>query len=63
MEHTGDVESGLKRLESKHRDLSARLDELQGRRFLTDEEQLEAVNLKKLKLSLKDQMEALARRA
>ncbi len=51
----------FRRLALKHREYDERLAELRGRRFLTDEEKLEEVRLKKLKLSLKDQMETIVR--
>lgn len=63
MERALDSDPAYQRLERKHKDLSARLEELQEQRFLTDEEKLEEVRIKKMKLALKDQMEALARRA
>jgi uncharacterized protein YdcH (DUF465 family) len=50
---------GFQRLEKKHRGYDDRLQELQSQRFLSDEEKLEEVLLKKKKLALKDQMEAM----
>ena len=52
-----------RRLEVKHRGYDERLEELRTRKFLTEEEKLEEVKLKKLKLALKDQMEAIVRRS
>ena len=49
------------RLTEKHRKCEERLSELRDRLFLTEEEKLEEVNLKKQKLHLKDRMEALMR--
>lgn len=49
------------RLTEKHRRCEERLSELKNRLFLTEEEKLEEVNLKKQKLHLKDRMEALIR--
>ena len=62
MDSTVRSDSDLERLERKHRDLSAQLERLREQRFLTDEEKLEEVRIKKQKLALKDRMEA-ARRA
>lgn len=50
---------GFQRLEKKHREYDDRLQELQSQRFLSDEEKDEEVLLKKKKLALKDQMEAM----
>jgi len=49
------------RLSEKHRKCDARLAELRARLFLTEEEKVEEVVLKKQKLMIKDRMEALAR--
>ena len=46
-------------LASRHRDLAEKLDALESQLHLTDEEQLEETRLKKMKLRLKDQMEAI----
>jgi hypothetical protein len=45
----------------EHSLYARRLDTLRAKLFLTDAEQLEEVRLKKLKLSLKDEMERLRR--
>src|SRR5450759_311766 len=44
---------------SQHLEFAHKLDELEALPHLTDQEQLEEVRLKKLKLRLKDQMEAI----
>ena len=54
-------EVNLRRLADKHREYDERLAALQERRFLTESEQREEANLKKLKLKVKDEMEALLR--
>ncbi|MCL5006444.1 MAG: DUF465 domain-containing protein [Acidobacteria bacterium] len=52
-----------RRLQEAHAQHAAELDRLAAKPFLTEEERVEEVRLKKLKLRLKDQMAALARRA
>ena len=51
----------IQQLMQEHSLYDRRLDTLQSKLFLTDSEQLEEVRLKKLKLSLKDEMERLRR--
>lgn len=49
----------FKRLAVEHSQYSQRLDTLTQKRFLSEDEKIEEVRLKKLKLRLKDQMERL----
>ncbi len=51
----------FRRLVSEHSQYSQRLDALTQKRFLSEDEKIEEVRLKKLKLRLKDQMEHLER--
>ncbi len=51
-----------RQLTTDHHTLDDRLKLLAGKSHLTDDEQLEEVRLKKEKLRLKDQMEAIVRR-
>ena len=51
----------IQQLMQEHSLYARRLDTLRAKLFLTDAEQLEEVRLKKLKLSLKDEMERLRR--
>jgi len=51
----------LQKLAMEHTQYSQRLEQLTEKRFLTDDEKLEEVRLKKLKLRLKDQMENIER--
>lgn len=50
-----------RRLASQHHELDERLVQLESKHYLSDEEQLEEVTLKKRKLHLKDQMEEILR--
>jgi uncharacterized protein YdcH (DUF465 family) len=51
----------FRRLVQEHSQYSQRLESLTEKRYLTDEEKLEEIRLKKLKLRLKDQMHSLER--
>jgi len=53
----------FQRLVQEHSQYSQRLESLTQKRYLTDDEKLEEVRLKKLKLRLKDQMQHLERQA
>lgn len=50
-----------RRLYEKHRSFEERLDKLNNRLFLSDEEKVEAITLKKQKLVLKDRMAEIAK--
>jgi uncharacterized protein YdcH (DUF465 family) len=49
-------------LAAKHRELESRLHQLTEKHFLSEPEQIEEVNLKKMKLQVKDRMEDILRR-
>jgi uncharacterized protein YdcH (DUF465 family) len=51
----------FQRLVQEHSQYSQRLESLTQKRYLTDDEKLEEVRLKKLKLRLKDQMQSIER--
>ena len=57
--HLMDTNEEFRRLASEHSDYASKLDALLALPHLTYEEQLEETRLKKLKLRLKDQMEAI----
>jgi len=52
----------FRRLAQEHNQYCHRLQSLNDKRYLTDDEKLEEVRLKKLKLLVKDQMENLEQR-
>ena len=52
----------FRKLAEEHSQYSQRLDALVTKRYLSEEEKLEEVRLKKLKLRLKDQMNAIMAR-
>ena len=52
----------FRRLAQEHAQYSKRLDSLIEKRYLTEDEKMEEVRLKKLKLRIKDQMELIAQR-
>lgn len=56
-----DTNDEYRQLASKHHELDDRLHELTAKHYLSDDEQLEEVKLKKKKLLLKDRMEEIAR--
>ena len=56
-------DADYRRLREKHNAFEQRLDELRSRLYLSTEEQLEEVTIKKMKLALKDRMEWIVRRS
>ena len=57
--HLMETNAEFRQLAAEHCDYAKKLEELEALPHLTDQEQLEEVRLKKLKLRLKDQMEAM----
>ena len=51
----------FRKLVMEHTQYESRLNSLTQKRYLTDDEKVEEVRLKKLKLRLKDQMESIER--
>lgn len=56
-------DSHFQALMAKHQEFERRLEELKTRRWLSDQEQLEQARFKKLKLAVRDEMEAMVRKA
>ena len=52
-----------KRLSAEHARYAAQLDQLTSKPYLNEQEQIEEVRLKKLKLRVKDQMERLVQQS
>jgi uncharacterized protein YdcH (DUF465 family) len=57
--HLMETNEEFRRLAGQHSEFAQKLDALEALPHLTHEEQLEETRLKKLKLHLKDQMEAI----
>ncbi|MSV29382.1 MAG: DUF465 domain-containing protein [Bryobacterales bacterium] len=57
--HLMQTNEEFRQLAGEHSQLSRQLEELMSRAHLSDQQQVEEVRLKKLKLRLKDQMEAI----
>ena len=57
--HLMAIDDEFSRLVKEHADYERQLRTLTSRPFLTEDEQMEEINLKKRKLSLKDQMERM----
>ena len=62
-EATGTAVDRMRQLEDEHRSLDERVRVLSRRAYLTPDEQREATELKRLKLSAKDQLHALGTRS
>lgn len=51
-----------RRLQEEHAKYAAQLEQLEGKKYLSEQEQIEETRLKKLKLRAKDQMQARVQR-
>ena len=61
-ERLAEKDPNFRRLHLKHQEYEKRLEELQSSKYLTEEEKIEEVKIKKLKLALKDEMQEIIRR-
>ena len=61
-EHLMATNEDFRRLASEHAGYARRLEELSARPYLSEQEQVEEIRLKKLKLRLKDQMQIMVHR-
>jgi uncharacterized protein YdcH (DUF465 family) len=57
--HLMSTNEDYRRLAEQHSDYARKLDALESQTHLTDQEQIEETRIKKMKLRLKDQMEAI----
>ena len=57
--HLMTTNEDFRKLADQHSDYARKLDALESQAHLTEQEQIEETRLKKLKLHLKDQMEAI----
>jgi uncharacterized protein YdcH (DUF465 family) len=62
-ERLAENDPDFRRLLRKHQEFEKRLEDLQSRKFLTEQERVEETNIKKHKLALKDRMEEMIRQA
>jgi len=60
--HLVETNEEFRRLVEQHTDYAHKLEELSSRPHLSEQEQVEEVRLKKLKLRIKDQIEAILSR-
>ncbi len=60
--HLMETNEEFRRLATQHSEYAHQLDDLEARPHLSDQERVEEVRLKKLKLRLKDQMEVILSR-
>ncbi len=60
--HLMETNEQFRLLAQQHSDFSRKLDELESHPHLTNEDQVEEVKLKKMKLRLKDQMQEIMNR-
>jgi uncharacterized protein YdcH (DUF465 family) len=60
--HLMETNEGFRRLALEHCEYKKKLEVLASRSYLTPEEQVEEIRLKKMKLRLKDQMEGILSR-